>query len=181
MNKSHPFGLPIWKPALYKKSRSVVRKANRALHSSPSSAPELFLNPGNILWFIIFGWWLTLIILCTSVIFMVIPFGGLQYSRVLRELAFYLLWPFGRYVERQVEISPTHIGGVSSDSILNNSHQDDEETGLLFSSKSRKSRSSILMKSIVNFIKLGPAGIIYYIIFSVVIGMYYAFLILQLK
>lgn len=169
MNKSHPFGLPIWKPALYKKSRSVVRKANRALHSSPSSAPELFLNPGNILWFIIFGWWLTLVIFCTSVVFMLIPFGGLKYSRVLRELAFYLLWPFGRYVERQVEITPTHIGGVSSDSILNNTHQDDEETGLLSSSKNRKNKQSIL-KSVVNFIKLGPAGIIYYIIFTIVIG-----------
>lgn len=155
MNKSHPFGLPIWKPALYKKSRSVVRKANRALHSSPSSAPELFLNPGNILWFIIFGWWLSLVILIMSFIIMIIPFGGIHYGRVLKELAFYLLWPFGRYVERHVEITPTQIGGASS--------QDDEESGLL-----QKKRKHTL--SIPNFVKLGPAGIIYYTVFFFIIG-----------
>ncbi|KAJ2907656.1 hypothetical protein GGI21_003670, partial [Coemansia aciculifera] len=27
LNTRHPFGLPIWKPALYKKSRSVTRAA----------------------------------------------------------------------------------------------------------------------------------------------------------
>lgn len=175
MNKSHPFGLPIWKPALYKKSRSVVRKANRALHSSPSSAPELFLNPGNILWLLIFGWWLTLVIFATSILFMFIPFGGIHYSRVLRELAFYLLWPFGRYVERQVEITPTQFGGASSDGLLDDNIQADEETGLLSSSssstKKRKDKLNIL-GSIVSFFKLGPAGIIYYIIFISIIGMF---------
>ncbi|KAI7891602.1 uncharacterized protein EV154DRAFT_507287 [Mucor mucedo] len=155
MNKSHPFGLPIWKPALYKKSRSVVRKANRALHSSPSSAPELFLNPGNILWLLIFGWWLSLVILIMSLIITIIPFGGIHYGRVLKELAFYLLWPFGRYVERHVEITPTQIGGAIN--------QDDEESGLL-----QKKRKNTL--SIPNFVKLGPAGIIYYIILFVIIA-----------
>lgn len=155
MNKSHPFGLPIWKPALYKKSRSVVRKANKALHSAPSSAPELFLNPGNILWFIVFGWWLSLVILITSITIMIIPFGGIHYGRVLKELSFYLLWPFGRYVERHVEITPTQIGGTTI--------QDDEESGLLH--KKRKNKLTI-----PNFIKLGPAGIIYYIILFFIIG-----------
>lgn len=180
MNKSHPFGLPIWKPALYKKSRSVVRKANRALHSSPSSAPELFLNPGNILWFIIFGWWLAFIIFITSLVLMLIPFGGYKYGRVLKELSFYLLWPFGRYVERQIEISPTsQISGASSSGILDDNIQQDEdadeETGLLSSSSSGKKRKkrrskSTMIDSFINFVKLGPAGIIYYIIFSVIIG-----------
>lgn len=118
MNKSHPFGLPIWKPALYKKSRSVVRRANLALHSSPSSAPELFLNPGNLLWLFIFGWWLSLITTVLALCMLVC--GGTQYSRVLRELALYLLWPFGRYVEREIQPgetmglltkSPTHKRG----------------------------------------------------------------------
>ncbi|KAI8372140.1 Sodium/calcium exchanger protein-domain-containing protein [Blakeslea trispora] len=100
MNQSHPFGLPLWKPALYKKSRSIVRSANLALHSVPSSAPELFLNPGNILWCLLFGWWLSLIVCISAVVMTVLSFGlGRQYSRVLIELASYLLWPFGRYVE----------------------------------------------------------------------------------
>lgn len=171
MNKSHPFGLPIWKPALYKKSRSVVRSANRALHSSPSSAPDLFLNPGNILWLVVFGWWLSLVILVISIVMLFIPFGGRDYGRVLRELAFYLLWPFGRYVERQVEITPTQMGGVSSStSILldSDTEENDEETGLLGKKPKRSDKN--IFRSIVDTLKLGPAGCVYYLIFLVFIG-----------
>ncbi|KAI8635847.1 Sodium/calcium exchanger protein-domain-containing protein [Parasitella parasitica] len=164
MNKSHPFGLPIWKPALYKKSRSVVRSANRALHSSPSSTPDLFLNPGNILWLILFGWWLSLFIVLVSVVMAFIPFGGRDYGRVLRELAFYLLWPFGRYVERQVEITPTQIGGASSNVMLeSDTEESDEETGLLGKKPKRSNKN--VFESVLHTIRLGPAGCIYYLIF----------------
>ncbi|CDS09952.1 hypothetical protein LRAMOSA02629 [Lichtheimia ramosa] len=126
MNKRHPFGLPIWKPALYKKSRSVVRKANSALHSSPSSSPELFLNPGNILWVLIFGWWLALVMLILSVPLILVPPDGYAYGRVMRELAIYLLWPFGRYVEHHGDQATPHdLAAAAVPS------EEDEETGLL--------------------------------------------------
>ncbi|CAG8704491.1 5195_t:CDS:2, partial [Acaulospora morrowiae] len=98
INITHPFGLPLWKPALYKKSRSVIRDANSALHSIPSS--ELYLYPGNIVWAILFGWWLALISYILSIFLLLTPSGGWQYSRVLRELSYYIFWPFGKYVER---------------------------------------------------------------------------------
>jgi len=60
INVEHPFGLPIWKPALYKKSRSVTRYADQALHSVPSAQAERHLLPGNVLWTVAFGWWLSL-------------------------------------------------------------------------------------------------------------------------
>ncbi|CAJ0827488.1 15097_t:CDS:10 [Entrophospora sp. SA101] len=97
INYTHPFGLPLWKPALYKKSRSVIRNANEALHSAPSS--DLYLRPGNILWAILCGWWLALISLVLSFTLSMMPFGGSQYARVLRELSCYILWPFDKYVE----------------------------------------------------------------------------------
>lgn len=156
MNKSHPFGLPIWKPALYKKSRSVVRRANLALHSSPSSAPELFLNPGNLIWLLMFGWWLSLVISIIALVMLIVPCGGARYSCVLRELAFYLLWPFGRYVERQVEISPSQVYH----------HQGNENAPLLKPSSPRKS----LLSSFIDTLKLGPAACIYYILFYTLIG-----------
>ncbi|ORX98834.1 hypothetical protein K493DRAFT_257846 [Basidiobolus meristosporus CBS 931.73] len=99
INTSHPFGLPLWKPALYKKSRSVTRSAYFALHSIPSPTGELFLYPGNILWTLLFGWWIALICLVVSVFLTFTPSGGKEYARVLRGLAWYLFWPFGRYVE----------------------------------------------------------------------------------
>lgn len=104
INIEHPFGLPIWKPALYKKSRSVTRNAEIALHSIPSAAAERHLLPGNILWTILFGSWLSLLCYVSSILINVVPLGGSRYARVVWELGGYLFWPFGKYVE--VEVGP---------------------------------------------------------------------------
>ncbi|RCH80335.1 hypothetical protein CU098_006302, partial [Rhizopus stolonifer] len=154
MNKVHPFGLPLWKPALYKKSRSIVRKANNALHSSPSSTPELFLNPGNVLWLLLFGWWLSLVTLLLSIITFI--FNGRPYSLLLKELSLYLLWPFGKYVERQAEITSTQLDHVSSE----------EMTGLLSFTKKEQRQSNNLK----NIYDLGLRGCVYYALFLLVLA-----------
>ncbi|RKP39465.1 Sodium/calcium exchanger protein-domain-containing protein [Dimargaris cristalligena] len=100
MNISHPFGLPLWKPALYKKSRSITRFANRALHVVPKSSSDLFLQPGNILWVLVFGWWLSVVVAVAGVVLYCVPTDGHRFGRVLMGLSYYLLWPFGRPVER---------------------------------------------------------------------------------
>ncbi|GAA5798578.1 hypothetical protein HPULCUR_003983 [Helicostylum pulchrum] len=171
MNKQHPFGLPIWKPALYKKSRSVVRKANSALHSSPSSSPELFLNPGNILWLILFGWWLTLVIFIVS-----LPFSLFQspYGMIFRELSLYVLWPFGRYVERLVEITPSVMNSLERErsaqsSVLIDDDDEfdmDEEGGLLDHHKKKKYN---WFRSVYETVKIGPSAILYYTVFYTII------------
>lgn len=190
MNKRHPFGLPIWKPALYKKSRSVVRRANRALHSSPSSSPELFLDPGNLAWLVIFGWWLSLLMFVISVILLLVPPDGYAYGRVMRELASYLLWPFGRYVEHHGEahqptpLSPTtsvssRAASISSTSstLSNNNHDEedrsvisiddeDEETCLL---QDKRKRKQSMLRSVMDVIK-SPGGCAYYVLYYIIIG-----------
>ncbi|KAJ2717181.1 hypothetical protein H4R19_000125 [Coemansia spiralis] len=100
LNTRHPFGLPIWKPALYKKSRSVTRAAFLALHARPLRSGKLFLKPGNIAWLLLVGWWLLLVCLAISAVLFIVPRGGRNYARVTAGLGWYLLWPFGRYVER---------------------------------------------------------------------------------
>ncbi|ORY24674.1 hypothetical protein BCR39DRAFT_472108 [Naematelia encephala] len=102
INIEHPFGLPIWKPALYRKSRSVTRNAESALHSIPSAAAERHLLPGNILWVILFGWWLALVCLLAAIFVSaaeVLGGGRGGYGKTLRGLAWYIGWPFGKYVE----------------------------------------------------------------------------------
>ncbi|EST09286.1 Protein of unknown function DUF307 [Kalmanozyma brasiliensis GHG001] len=111
INIEHPFGLPIWKPALYKKSRSVTRNAEIALHSIPSAAAERHLLPGNILWTILFGSWLSLICYTSSILINFVPLGGSRYARVAWELGGYLFWPFGKYVE--VEVGPDSADRVA--------------------------------------------------------------------
>ncbi|CAO1633021.1 unnamed protein product [Sympodiomycopsis kandeliae] len=107
INIEHPFGLPIWKPALYKKSRTVTRNAEDALHSIPSRAAERHLLPGNLLWTVIFGVWLSLLCIIASLVLRFVPLGGSRYARVLWELGQYLFWPFGKYVE--VEVGPLSL------------------------------------------------------------------------
>ncbi|KAM0753578.1 hypothetical protein T439DRAFT_322474 [Meredithblackwellia eburnea MCA 4105] len=98
INIEHPFGLPIWKPALYKKSRSVTRNAETALHATPSSTALRHLAPGNLIWIVLFGFWLFLVCVIVSAALWVTPWGGSKYGRVVWELGGYLLWPFGKYV-----------------------------------------------------------------------------------
>ncbi|KAF9454819.1 hypothetical protein P691DRAFT_794633 [Macrolepiota fuliginosa MF-IS2] len=119
INVQHPFGLPIWKPALYKKSRSVTRHADEELHSIPSYQAERHLLPGNIFWVFAFGWWLSLTCFAVSIILFFIPRGGKQYANLVFGLGWYLAWPFGKYVE----------GDDQEDTDEENENEDSELSG----------------------------------------------------
>jgi len=124
INIEHPFGLPIWKPALYKKSRSVTRNAETALHLIPSAAAERHLLPGNLLWTLMAGVWLSAVCFLIGIILNFVPFGGSRYARVAWELGGYLFWPFGKYVE--VEVDP-HSGERGMSYVTHDGEDDDEE------------------------------------------------------
>jgi Ca2+:H+ antiporter len=102
INVQHPFGLPLWKPALYQKSRSVTRHADAALHSIPSAQAERHLLPGNIFWGLAFGWWLAAACIAVSALLYLVPQGGRRYARLVYGLGWYLAWPFGKYVEGEL-------------------------------------------------------------------------------
>ncbi|KAJ1921611.1 hypothetical protein IWQ60_006730 [Tieghemiomyces parasiticus] len=123
MNTSHPFGLPVWKPALYKKSRSITRFANRALHAMPKSTTEVFLNPGNLAWAVLVGWWLALVTATVGIILYVVPPDGHRYGRVLLGLAGYLLWPFGRAVLRECQVCAIPEPSLPAATALDNGDQ----------------------------------------------------------
>ncbi|KAM5534960.1 hypothetical protein V8D89_011333 [Ganoderma adspersum] len=106
INVEHPFGLPIWKPALYKKQRSVTKYADQALHSVPSAQAERHLLPGNIFWLVAFGWWLAITCFVISAVLFVIPKGGRDYSTLVFGLGWYIAWPFGKYVEGDLGTLP---------------------------------------------------------------------------
>jgi Ca2+:H+ antiporter len=102
INVEHPFGLPIWKPALYKKSRSVTRNADQAVHSIPSGEARRLLA-GNVVWAALFGWWLALTCCIVSAVLYIIPKGGKSYANLVFGLGWYLVWPFGKYVAGDVK------------------------------------------------------------------------------
>jgi Ca2+:H+ antiporter len=174
MNKSHPFGLPIWKPALYKKSRSVVRRANSALHSAPTTTPELFLYPGNILWAIVFGWWLALVMLVLSLLVLAVPPDGYKYASVLRGLANYLFWPFGKYVQRLVDIEPESLSNYEHRQPSEESQTDsdlDEDLGLISGRRhKRRNHFQAFKENTLELFALGPGGWVFYLLFYTVLG-----------
>jgi Ca2+:H+ antiporter len=131
INVEHPFGLPIWKPALYKKSRSVTRYADQALHSIPSAQAERHLLPGNILWAVLFGWWLALVCFIVSALLWFVPSGGKRYSSLVYGLGWYLGWPFGKYVEGHIDEQQEGKGAAAipqGDSVFHTQSGSDSET-----------------------------------------------------
>ncbi|KAF8134027.1 hypothetical protein EV363DRAFT_1258711 [Boletus edulis] len=120
INVEHPFGLRIWKPALYKKSRSITRNADAALHAVPSAQAERHLLPGNIFWSVCFGWWLAAACFAVSAMLYFVPLGGRRYSMLVFGLGWYVAWPFGKYVECDSE----DVGDEE-----NQLEEDDDRTG----------------------------------------------------
>jgi Ca2+:H+ antiporter len=110
MNVEHPFGLPIWKPALYKKSRTVTRDAETEVHSVPKATTDRHYMLGNAFWAVAFGWWLSLVIFLVAGLVWIIPFGGRDYGRLLFGLGWYIFWPFGKYVEGDAEEAQDKLG-----------------------------------------------------------------------
>ncbi|TAQ91533.1 hypothetical protein B7494_g154 [Chlorociboria aeruginascens] len=100
INETHPFGIRIWKPALYKKNRSVQKTAEGDIHSSPGGRVSKWLLFFNLLWTVFFGWWLSTIALAGAIV--CFAFGAapsaIEYGRVLWGLSTYLFYPFGKFV-----------------------------------------------------------------------------------
>ena len=101
INETHPFGIRIWKPALYKKNRSVEKTAEGDIHSSPGGRVSQWLWIFNLLWTIIFGWWLATAAALGALACFVLGFtpGTMEYGQVLWGLAMYLFYPFGQFVK----------------------------------------------------------------------------------
>lgn len=110
INETHPFGIRIWKPALYKKDRSVQKDAEGDIHSSPGGLVSRWLLFFNILWTVWFGWWLALVALIGAMVCFV--FGAapsaLRYGRVLWGLSGYLFYPFGKFVRLEQDEAYAH-------------------------------------------------------------------------
>ena len=101
INETHPFGIRIWKPALYKKNRSVEKTAEGDIHSSPGGRVDKWLWLFNLLWTIMFGWWLAAAAVAGAVVCLALGLvpGTAVYGRVLLGLAGYLFYPFGKFVK----------------------------------------------------------------------------------
>lgn len=100
INQTHPFGIRVWKPALYKKDRSIQKSAQADIHSTPGGRVSNWLLLFNLVWTFVFGWWMALLAAFGAIIcllFAAAP-SGREYGRVMWGLAGYLFYPFGKFV-----------------------------------------------------------------------------------
>ena len=100
INETHPFGIRIWKPALYKKNRSVEKTVEGDIHSSPGGGVSTLLFMANLVWTLFFGWWLALLALAGAIACFLLFFSpsSIAYGKVFSGLSRYLLYPFGSFV-----------------------------------------------------------------------------------
>lgn len=102
INKTHPFGIRLWKPALYKKKRSVEQNAEEDILSSPSRFVPWYVQLSNFVWTCTFGLCLFLTMLVVYVpllIFSLLMPSSEPYAALCLDVAFFFLSPFGKYVE----------------------------------------------------------------------------------
>ncbi|QUC21873.1 uncharacterized protein UV8b_06114 [Ustilaginoidea virens] len=110
INQTHPFGIRVWKPALYKKDRSIQKFAQADIHSSPGGRVSKWLVVFNLLWTLIFGWWMACLAALGAVVcllFAAAP-SGREYGRVLWGLSGYLFYPFGKFVRLEKDEAYLH-------------------------------------------------------------------------
>lgn len=136
INETHPFGIRLWKPALYKKDRSVQKNAEGDIHSSPGGRVNSWLLLFNLFWTIFFGWWMALIAFSGAIIcfiFAAAP-SAREYGRVLWGLARYIFYPFGKFIrlEQQEQYIDEDQGEGRSISEYEQWQSGDLEYGRLF-------------------------------------------------
>lgn len=148
INVTHPFGIRIWKPALYKKHRSVQKTAEEEIHSNPGLHVSRWLTFFNILWTVIFGWWLAAIsflgcFLC--LLFGVFSDHSMDYAQVLFGLSKYLFFPFGKFIKliHEDQYATEDAGEGRSISEYEQWQSGDIEEGRLFFGPLQMTRSLI--------------------------------------
>lgn len=110
INQTHPFGIRVWKPALYKKDRSIQKFAQADIHSSPGGHVSNWLVLFNLVWTLVFGWWMASLAAFGAIVcllFSAAP-SGREYGRVLWGLAQYLFYPFGKFVRLEKDEAYIH-------------------------------------------------------------------------
>lgn len=151
INTTHPFGIRIWKPAIYKKFRSVQKEADLDIHEEEDAPRRIHTSVyiGNMLWTLTFG--LVAFLLCLiGSLFAIICFGwskhSLQYSRIYWKLGLYLLRPFGKivYLYKDKNYLDEDLNEGSSINEYRRWISDDQEAGFFFTSNSLNEQRPLL-------------------------------------
>ncbi|KAF5001493.1 hypothetical protein FDECE_10931 [Fusarium decemcellulare] len=103
INETHPFGIRLWKPALYRQGRPTDDDRTD-IRSVPGQNVGLWLQLFSTLWTVLFGWWLAILAAIGGLVCIICPTpSSHEYGLVLCSLAGYLFYPFGKLVRLENE------------------------------------------------------------------------------
>uniref|UniRef100_A0A3B1IF12 Cation/H+ exchanger protein 2 n=1 Tax=Astyanax mexicanus TaxID=7994 RepID=A0A3B1IF12_ASTMX len=99
---NYKFGFRKWKSHVterpFEDRSEIVKELYSELNAiKPSSGP--LLTCGNVLYVVLFGWWVSLMYLLIGML-MFITIFGIPHGQLCFRLACYFLWPFGKAVEK---------------------------------------------------------------------------------
>eukprot|EP01127_Copromyxa_protea_P019376 TRINITY_DN6264_c0_g2_i2.p1 TRINITY_DN6264_c0_g2~~TRINITY_DN6264_c0_g2_i2.p1 ORF type:complete len:666 (+),score=150.88 TRINITY_DN6264_c0_g2_i2:1-1998(+) len=90
------FGTRLW-------AHNISNKPQSSSIAAHERGADAHLTFGNVVWAVLFGWWMGVLFAVVSGI-MYLTFIGRRYSRLSWMLSKYLFWPFGYYiVEKEVD------------------------------------------------------------------------------
>ncbi|XP_030816781.1 putative cation exchanger C521.04c isoform X1 [Camarhynchus parvulus] len=122
LSNNYKFGFKKWKSHVtarpWEDRSEIVKELYSDLNIVRGSGGST-LTCGNVLYLLLFGWWLSLLyVLVAAVMFITIM--GAPYGRLCWDLAGYFLWPFGKVIQK-VEVPKSHQAceaGVGESSAL---------------------------------------------------------------
>lgn len=148
INTTHPFGIKIWKPSLYKKKRSVATKAEEDIHEFSTIPSRVYLGVHitNALWSFTIGIFLFLLCSLGGVILSILSIFPNRHSRLYASLLFnlgrYWLFPFGKFVLLNKDEHYMDEDGLDGRSISEFHRWRLEEEGRLFFAPPRRLTNS---------------------------------------
>ncbi|NXB56160.1 VNX1 protein, partial [Struthidea cinerea] len=114
LSNNYKFGFKKWKSHVtarpWEDRSEIVKELYSDLNVIRGSGGST-LTCGNVLYLLLFGWWLSLLyVLVAAVIFVTII--GAPYGRLCWDLARYFLWPFGKVIQKvEVRVLGNHLRG----------------------------------------------------------------------
>ncbi|KAJ4027496.1 hypothetical protein NW758_014100 [Fusarium oxysporum] len=98
INRTHPFGIRIWNSPLYHEENPTHNGEDGSISGHDVGNWTFFFN---LLWTLLFGWWLGLLVLFCGIICMALSRTQTQptYGRVLYGLAGFVFYPFDKSVK----------------------------------------------------------------------------------
>ncbi|XP_026880379.2 low affinity vacuolar monovalent cation/H(+) antiporter isoform X2 [Electrophorus electricus] len=130
---NYKFGFRKWKSHVterpFQDRSEIVKELYSELNVIKPNTGSLF-TCGNVLYVVLFGWWISLVYLLTSML-MFMTIIGIPHGKLCLRLAGYFLWPFGKAIQKASSSLSSFSVILHSDARLANRDEGNATSALL--------------------------------------------------